>query len=75
MGGHCASETHNNDDLVSGAGVIASDEALSVQNMMDKTFLGFSIKLWILLILVVLVVGHKKQMMPWNEPAPAVYYW
>lgn len=54
-----------------------TEGAAIMTGALDQTFMGFSIKLWILLFLILLIIfGHKKQIMPWNTPPPAQgYYW
>jgi len=48
----------------------------TTDGMMDQVFLGFTLKTWIMIYLVLIIIGHSQNKMPWNTPVkPTQYYW
>lgn len=60
----------------SGAASLATEGASTADCMMDQVFLGFTLKTWIMIFLVMIIIGHSQNKMPWNTPVkPTQYYW
>ena len=59
-----------------GAASLATEGAQTADGMMDQVFLGFTLKTWIMIFLVLIIIGHSQNKMPWNTPVkPTGYYW
>jgi hypothetical protein len=55
-----------------------TDDTCTMGDLLDKPFLGVSIKIWILIILVALLVGYKNQVLPGQTQSPEppkLYYY
>jgi hypothetical protein len=65
-------------DMITGAtGVAASlaiEGASTADGMMDQVFLGFTLKTWIIIFLVLIIIGHSQNKMPWNTPVKPTQY-
>ena len=51
-----------------GAASLATEGASTADGMMDQVFLGFTLKTWIMIFLVLIIIGHSQNKMPWNTP-------
>ena len=60
---------------VHGSGDFITGGTTSATGTLDKVYFGLSLKIWIMIFLVVVLVGHIKKVMPWNTPAVPAYYW
>jgi len=57
-------------------GVDDAEGGSTADGMMDQVFLGFTLKTWIMIFLVLIIIGHSQNKMPWNTPVkPTQYYW
>jgi len=57
-------------------GVDDTEGGSTADGMMDQVFLGFTLKTWIMIFLVLIIIGHSQNKMPWNTPVkPTGYYW
>lgn len=62
--------------VAGGAASLVTEGASTADGMMDQVFLGFTLKTWIMIFLVLIIIGHSQNKMPWNTPVKSTqYYW
>jgi hypothetical protein len=76
----CVANVSHKPSGLTAMGVDAADMitegASTADGMMDQVFLGFTLKTWIMIFLVLIIIGHSQNKMPWNKPVkPTQYYW